>query len=161
MALSVIYWFLMIYTYHQLLLQSLYKSRVIIFEILASITTWNFGFNTKVLCLIIFLSCDSQSYMTLFSYFLFEKKNGNYFQVNEFLSSQEGTAKQKMTTEEVAMGFIQVANEAMCRPIRALTQVRQFTYLTPISRKFSWRVTRFLTINGGVPYQIFQRIVFL
>lgn len=25
--------------------------------------------------------------------------------------------------EEVAMGFIRVANEAMCRPIRALTQV--------------------------------------
>lgn len=29
-----------------------------------------------------------------------------------------------MTVEEVAMGFIRVANEAMCRPIRALTQVR-------------------------------------
>ena len=29
-----------------------------------------------------------------------------------------------MTTEEVAMGFIEVANETMCRPIRALTQVR-------------------------------------
>ena len=28
-----------------------------------------------------------------------------------------------MTEEEVAMGFIRVANEAMCRPIRALTQV--------------------------------------
>lgn len=27
-----------------------------------------------------------------------------------------------MTEEEVAMGFINVANEAMCRPIRALTQ---------------------------------------
>lgn len=79
--------------------------------------------------------------MTLLSYFfffLFLKKNGNDFQVNEFLSSQEGTAKQKMTTEEVAMGFIQVANEAMCRPIRALTQVRQFMCLTPISRKFCY-----------------------
>lgn len=74
----------------------------------------------------------------LFFFFLFLKKNGNDFQVNEFLSSQEGTAKQKMTTEEVAMGFIQVANEAMCRPIRALTQVRQFTCLTPISRKFCY-----------------------
>lgn len=29
-----------------------------------------------------------------------------------------------MTEEEVAMGFINVANEAMCRPIRALTQAR-------------------------------------
>lgn len=28
-----------------------------------------------------------------------------------------------MTLEEVAMGFIRVANESMCRPIRALTQV--------------------------------------
>ena len=28
-----------------------------------------------------------------------------------------------MTVEEVAMGFTKVANEAMCRPIRALTQV--------------------------------------
>ena len=28
-----------------------------------------------------------------------------------------------MSVEEVAMGFIRVANEAMCRPIRALTQV--------------------------------------
>jgi hypothetical protein len=28
-----------------------------------------------------------------------------------------------MTVEDVAMGFVRVANEAMCRPIRALTQV--------------------------------------
>ncbi len=27
----------------------------------------------------------------------------------------------EMTVEDVAMGFINVANEAMCRPIRALT----------------------------------------
>lgn len=33
------------------------------------------------------------------------------------------------------MGFIQVANEAMCRPIRALTQVRQFMCLTAINWK--------------------------
>lgn len=29
-----------------------------------------------------------------------------------------------MSVDEVAMGFINVANETMCRPIRALTQVR-------------------------------------
>lgn len=29
-----------------------------------------------------------------------------------------------MTEEEVAMGFVNVANEAMCRPIRALTQAK-------------------------------------
>jgi len=34
-----------------------------------------------------------------------------------------------MTVEEVAMGFVQVANEAMCRPIRALTQV-EFVIIT-------------------------------
>lgn len=64
--------------------------------------------------------------------FFFVLKKLKYFQVNEFLASQENTAKQKMSPEEVAMGFIQVANEAMCRPIRALTQVRQFMCLTAI-----------------------------
>lgn len=33
-----------------------------------------------------------------------------------------------MTIEEIAMGFIKVANESMCRPIRALTQVK-YSYL--------------------------------
>ncbi|KAK1794456.1 hypothetical protein P4O66_011331 [Electrophorus voltai] len=33
-------------------------------------------------------------------------------------------AKSEMSVEEVAMGFIRVANEAMCRPIRALTQAK-------------------------------------
>lgn len=31
-----------------------------------------------------------------------------------------------MTLEEVAMGFVRVANEAMCRPIRALTQAKGY-----------------------------------
>lgn len=45
-------------------------------------------------------------------------------QINEFLI-HEGLRSEsdKMTIEEVAMGFIKVANETMCRPIRALTQV--------------------------------------
>lgn len=30
------------------------------------------------------------------------------------------------TADEVAMGFIAVANETMCRPIRALTQMKVF-----------------------------------
>lgn len=64
------------------------------------------------------------SYFVFLLVFFFVLKKLKYFQVNEFLASQENTAKQKMLTEEVAMGFIQVANEAMCRPIRALTQVR-------------------------------------
>jgi len=32
----------------------------------------------------------------------------------------------KKSVEDVAMGFVKVANEAMCRPIRALTQMRGF-----------------------------------
>ena len=44
------------------------------------------------------------------------------FQVNEFMSHQDGTRHTPLTIEQVAMGFITVANEAMCRPIRALTQ---------------------------------------
>ncbi|NWU68681.1 OPLA oxoprolinase, partial [Pterocles burchelli] len=32
--------------------------------------------------------------------------------------------RQPLSVEEVAMGFVRVANEAMCRPIRALTQAR-------------------------------------
>ena len=43
-------------------------------------------------------------------------------QVNEFAAAHGGAAP--MTREEVAMGFIRVANEAMCRPIRALTQAK-------------------------------------
>lgn len=39
-------------------------------------------------------------------------------QINEFLKKNEA-----MSVDEVAMGFIKVANETMCRPIRALTQV--------------------------------------
>ena len=46
-------------------------------------------------------------------------------QVNEFLASQEdGAKKDPLTVEQVAMGFITVANETMCRPIRALTEAR-------------------------------------
>lgn len=39
-------------------------------------------------------------------------------QVNEFMKE---TKQKPMTVEEVAMGFIRVANETMCRPIRAIT----------------------------------------
>lgn len=41
-----------------------------------------------------------------------------------------------MTVEEVAMGFVRVANETMCRPIRALTQVS--TELREDSRRFKF-----------------------
>ena len=58
--------------------------------------------------------------------------------MNDFLSSQpEGTKKDPMTMQEVAMGFVDVANETMCRPIRALTQVspKAFYSLMPSMRE--------------------------
>lgn len=42
--------------------------------------------------------------------------------VNSFNENQGGNQKKSVSVHEVAMGFIRVANEAMCRPIRALTQ---------------------------------------
>lgn len=72
----------------------------------------------------------------------------NHFQkltkeINHFLSTSQSqcdgddrtnsevskSRKAEMSLEEVAMGFIRVANEAMCRPIRALTQVVGLVFL--------------------------------
>ncbi|XP_074644558.1 5-oxoprolinase-like [Tubulanus polymorphus] len=49
-------------------------------------------------------------------------------QVNEFLlgETDENESKDLMTVEQVAMGFLRVANEAMSRPIRALTQAKGY-----------------------------------
>ena len=47
-------------------------------------------------------------------------------EINAFLKSEQNEGDGTfipLTVEEVAMGFIRVANEAMCRPIRAITQV--------------------------------------
>ena len=44
-------------------------------------------------------------------------------QINEFIATQESMDKKVLSVEEVAIGFITVANETMCRPIRALTTV--------------------------------------
>eukprot|EP00879_Flechtneria_rotunda_P005621 GHRR01005917.1.p1 GENE.GHRR01005917.1~~GHRR01005917.1.p1 ORF type:complete len:999 (+),score=358.22 GHRR01005917.1:340-3336(+) len=41
-------------------------------------------------------------------------------------ASEESAKKPAKTVDEVAMGFIQVANETMCRPIRALTQMKGY-----------------------------------
>ncbi|GAA6088034.1 5-oxoprolinase [Tachysurus ichikawai] len=43
---------------------------------------------------------------------------------NHTNSDMSKSDKSEMSVEEVAMGFIRVANEAMCRPIRALTQAK-------------------------------------
>ena len=44
-------------------------------------------------------------------------------EVNSFLKSQHPSSE-SMTLQEIAMGYIKVANETMCRPIRALTQAK-------------------------------------
>ncbi|KAM9644328.1 5-oxoprolinase [Morphnus guianensis] len=44
--------------------------------------------------------------------------------IDAFLAGTTTGARQPLSVEEVAMGFVRVANEAMCRPIRALTQAR-------------------------------------
>uniref|UniRef100_A0A1I8GUT3 Hydantoinase_A domain-containing protein n=1 Tax=Macrostomum lignano TaxID=282301 RepID=A0A1I8GUT3_9PLAT len=43
-------------------------------------------------------------------------------EINAFLSAETGQAA--MSVEEAALGFVRVANESMCRPIRALTQAK-------------------------------------
>lgn len=45
----------------------------------------------------------------------------------ELVSTEEGS---KYTLEEIAYGFLQVANEAMCRPIRNLTQMKGYDITT-------------------------------
>ncbi|KAG9156121.1 hypothetical protein Leryth_024699 [Lithospermum erythrorhizon] len=44
-------------------------------------------------------------------------------QINSYRRSQDLTAND-MTVEEIAQGFINVANETMCRPIRQLTEMK-------------------------------------
>lgn len=42
-------------------------------------------------------------------------------EINAYAAAHGGAPK---SADEVAMGFLNVANEAMCRPIRALTQMK-------------------------------------
>ncbi len=92
-------------------------------------------------------------------------------QVNQFLSEQEALtgSHTPMTSQEVAMGFVRVANEAMCRPIRALTQVTNIfqiccttinditLYSIPFRAKdmirlaTSWRVSEVRVVSTRVP----------
>uniref|UniRef100_A0A671QNY0 5-oxoprolinase-like n=1 Tax=Sinocyclocheilus anshuiensis TaxID=1608454 RepID=A0A671QNY0_9TELE len=52
------------------------------------------------------------------------KEINQYLSTNQSSSSAAGGHHSEMSVEDVAMGFISVANEAMCRPIRALTQAK-------------------------------------
>jgi 5-oxoprolinase (ATP-hydrolysing) len=42
-------------------------------------------------------------------------------------NANDGAGPIVMTPEQVAFGFIEVANESMCRPIRAMTQARGYS----------------------------------
>ena len=44
-------------------------------------------------------------------------------EINSYRKSQDSSAKD-MTVEEIALGFVNVANETMCRPIRQLTEMK-------------------------------------
>lgn len=44
-------------------------------------------------------------------------------QINSYRKSQDQSAKD-LTVEEIAQGFVNVANETMCRPIRQLTEMK-------------------------------------
>lgn len=44
-------------------------------------------------------------------------------QINAYRKNQDPSAKY-MTVEEIALGFVDVANETMCRPIRQLTEMK-------------------------------------
>eukprot|EP00002_Diphylleia_rotans_P021998 TRINITY_DN4298_c0_g1_i3.p1 TRINITY_DN4298_c0_g1~~TRINITY_DN4298_c0_g1_i3.p1 ORF type:complete len:1178 (+),score=228.16 TRINITY_DN4298_c0_g1_i3:265-3798(+) len=45
--------------------------------------------------------------------------------INQYFSTN-GQSRPALSVEEVAFGFLSVANEAMCRPIRSLTEARGF-----------------------------------
>lgn len=52
-----------------------------------------------------------------------EEFNKLAFQINSYRKSQDPSAKE-MTVAEIALGFVNVANETMCRPIRQLTEMK-------------------------------------
>ncbi|KAI4299138.1 hypothetical protein L6164_032626 [Bauhinia variegata] len=45
------------------------------------------------------------------------------WQINAYRKNQDPSAK-GMTVEDIALGFVEVANETMCRPIRQLTEMK-------------------------------------
>lgn len=74
-------------------------------------------------CIVLFCICITCVCYVLYYYGL--TKCLHILQINEFLKKDEA-----MSIDEVAMGFIKVANEAMCRPIRALTQVQSSLFFS-------------------------------
>lgn len=75
-------------------------------------------------------------------------------QVNESLPNGE-----TMTVDEVAYGFIKVANEAMCRPIRGLTQAKGYDTAQHILACFGGAVGRFCRTIAVYPFYVCLRYV--
>ncbi|XGW29904.1 hypothetical protein V3C99_009167 [Haemonchus contortus] len=46
--------------------------------------------------------------------------------INEYIRNNPDAIQKEYTVEEAALGFVNVANEEMCRPIRAITQARGY-----------------------------------
>ena len=64
-------------------------------------------------------------HVSLYDIFNFFNQQSN--KINEYLNSKHLS---EMSLEEVALGFVKVANEAMCRPIRNLTEVGDSNFRT-------------------------------
>ena len=60
-------------------------------------------------------------------------------EINKYL--EQSGQSQRMNVDEVAYGFIRVANESMCRPIRALTQSKGFDTRDHILASFGGAVS--------------------
>lgn len=58
--------------------------------------------------------------------------------INEYYAHQEETKEgyEAMTVDEVAYGFVRVANEAMCRPIRNITEAKGYEPSTHVLNVF-------------------------
>lgn len=68
-------------------------------------------------------------------------------EINEYCKTSAGGTRHPMTVEEVALGFVDVANESMCRPIRALTQVSFWIFVVLGSKLIGHYIIGLLTLN--------------
>jgi Hydantoinase/oxoprolinase len=76
-------------------------------------------------------------------------------EVAEVVNQHAKEAKQpSKSVDEVAMGFIRVANETMCRPIRALTQMRASSHCLQQSVLKLLTVIRSILLRGHAPCRV-------
>ena len=65
-------------------------------------------------------------------------------EINQSLEKVEGS--EHLSEDEVAYGFLRVANESMCRPIRALTQAKGYDTRNHVLASFGGAVSFLFTI---------------